>query len=60
MNATLNIVVKEAGALHRPVVVRQLIHGIYHLDYMPMFLSDIFIQNWITPMMQRAIYERSK
>ena len=39
-----DIVVKQVGALHRPVVVRSLIHGIYHLDYSPIYL-DFFVRH---------------
>ena len=33
------IVVKQADTLHRPVVVRHLNHGKYHLDYSHMYLD---------------------
>ena len=42
-NENLNtIVVKQAGALHRLVVVCHSTHGIYHLDYLPTYV-DFFV-----------------
>ena len=38
------IVVKQRGAPHQPVVVRHSSHGIYNLDYSPMYL-DFFVRH---------------
>ena len=38
------ILVKQVGALHRPVVVRHLgsQHGLDHLDYSPIFVRHVY------------------
>ena len=59
INHFYGIIIKQAGALHRPIVVCHLTHEIYHLDY-SRSLSAMFIQNWTNPMMQWAKCERSK
>ena len=46
------IVVKQAGALDRAAVVLLLNHGIYHLDYSPMYL-DFFVR-YVYPNMNKS------
>ena len=66
LNITRNaigIVVKQAGALHRPIVLRHLNYGKYHLDYSPIYLGffvrHVYPKNWLNPIMQWVKCDRS-